>query len=108
MLALRGRPVAVALFHNPARCFQCRRGACDVDLVTVMALTSVSHKRTRRADVAERVWTLKGTLSSVPEADRALGVSTWDDLDAARLTWDQVDAMALSWDGFDRTIWQEV
>lgn len=102
------RPVAVALFHNPERCFQCRTGTCDVDLVTVMVLTDVSEERTRRADAAERTWTLKGTVVDVPELTTVLPSSTWSDLDAAALTWAELDAMALTWDAADRTIWQEV
>lgn len=108
MAALAARPTVVALFHNPARCFQCRRGVCDVPLTTVMALSSVSHARTHRADAAERAWSLKGSICSVPEPQRVIGVSTWDDLDAASLRWARVEAMSLTWDTFDRVIWQGV
>ncbi|MBF0696124.1 hypothetical protein [Actinomyces bowdenii] len=106
--ALAGEARVVALFHNPRPCFQCQRGVCDVPQVTVMALTSVAHKRTSRVDEAEREWTLKGTVVAPPQPRATLAVSTWDHFDGARLTWDQVDAMSLPWDGFDRTIWQEV
>lgn len=108
MTALAARPTIALLFHNPARCFQCRRGVCDVPLTTVMALTSVSQARTPRQDQAERAWTLKGTICSVPEPQRIVGLSAWDDLDAAALTWTRLDAMGLAWDDFDATIWQEV
>ena len=108
LAALAGEARVVALFHNPRPCFQHRRGTCDVPLVTVMALTSVSHKRTSRVDEAERAWALKGVLVGAPQPNTALAVSTWNDLDAAARTWDQVDAMRLDWDAFDRTIWQEV
>lgn len=108
MTALAARPTIAVLFHNPARCFQCRRGVCDVPLTTVMALTSVSQARTPRQDQAERAWTIKGTICSVPEPQRIVGLSVWDDFDAAALTWVRLDAMGLSWDDFDATIWQEV
>jgi hypothetical protein len=108
MTALVARPTIAVLFHNPARCFQCRRGVCDVPLTTVMALTSVSQARTPRQDQAERAWTIKGTICSVPEPQRIVGLSVWDDFDAAALTWVRLDAMGLSWDDFDATIWQEV
>ena len=88
MTALVARPTIAVLFHNPARCFQCRRGVCDVPLTTVMALTSVTQARTPRQDQAERAWTIKGTICSVPEPQRIVGLSIWDD--------------------FDATIWQEV
>ena len=108
MTALAARPTVALLFHNPAHCVQCRRGACDVPLTTVMALTSVSQARTSRQDRAERAWTIKGTICSIPEPQRIVGVSTWDDFDAASLTWARLDAMGLDWDDFDTTIWQEV
>ena len=108
MTALAARPTIAVLFHNPARCFQCRRGVCDVPLTTVMALTSVTQARTPRQDQAERAWTIKGTICSVPEPQRIVGLSVWDDFDAAALTWARLDAMGLSWDDFDATIWQEV
>ena len=108
LASLAARPAVVALFHNPAHCLQCRRGACDVELVTVMALSSVAHSRTSRRDAAERVWTIKGTICSVPEPRRLIGTSVWDDVDAARFSWDRLDAMGLSWDAFDRTLWKEV
>ena len=108
MTALAARPTVALLFHNPAHCVQCRRGACDVPLTTVMALTSISQARTSRQDRAERAWTIKGTICSIPEPQRIVGVSTWDDFDAASLTWARLDAMGLDWDDFDTTIWQEV
>lgn len=108
MAALASRPTVVLLLHNPARCFQCRRGACDVPLTTVMALTSVSQARTPRQDQAERAWSIKGTICSIPEPQRIVGVSDWDDFDAVGLTWVRLDAMGLTWDEFDATIWQEV
>ena len=107
MLALAARPAAAALFHNPARCWQCRWGTCDVPLVTIMALTSVSHARSPRLDVAERIWTLKGAVISVPEPGVAVPTSTWDDLDAAGLAWAQIPGVAGTWNGFDRVLWQE-
>ena len=108
MTALAARPTVALLVHNPAHCVQCRRGACDVPLTTVMALTSTSQARTSRQDRAERAWTIKGTICSIPEPQRIVGVSTWDDFDAASLTWARLDAMGLDWDDFDTTIWQEV
>lgn len=108
LLALVTRPTVALLFHNPRYCYQCRRGVCDVPLVTTLAVTGASHHRARRQDVAERIWTLKCTVAAVPESSRALAVSSWDNLDAAGLTWDRVDAMGLTWDSFDATVWQEV
>ena len=98
----------MALFHNPRWCHQCRRGACDVTPVTVMVLTSVTHRRSERVDEAERTWTLKGTMVGAPQPGTPIWVSTWDDFDAVGLDWDRADAMALDWNRFDRTIWQEV
>ena len=68
----------------------------------------MSQARTPRQDQAERAWTIKGTICSVPEPQRIVGLSVWDDFDAAALTWVRLDAMGLSWDDFDATIWQEV
>ncbi|WP_162933848.1 hypothetical protein [Actinomyces lilanjuaniae] len=107
LAALAARPVPVALFHNPRWCYQCQRGACDVPLVTVMVLTSVSHARAARLDVAERSWQIKGALVSVPQPGTLLAVSVWDDLDAVGMTWDGLGARGLSWDRFDRVVWQE-
>ncbi len=108
LAALAATPSVVALFHNPAHCVQCRRGVCDVALVTVMVLTGVSHSRASRVDVAEREWDLKGQLVAVPEPTVAVAVSTWDAFDAAGLTWDGLDAMGLTWDAFDRVLWEQV
>lgn len=108
MAALAAEARVVALFHNPRWCHQCRRGACDVPLVTVVVLTSVTHRRSARVDEAERTWTLKGTLVGVPQPGTPIWMSTWDDFDAVGLDWDRADAMALDWDRADRTIWQEV
>lgn len=108
LAALAAEARVVALFHNPRWCHQCRRGACDVPLVTVAVLTSVAHRRSARADEAERVWTLKGAVVGVPQPGTPIWVSTWDDFDAVGLDWDRADAMALDWDRADRTIWQEV
>ncbi|MDO4243808.1 MAG: hypothetical protein Q4C85_08655 [Actinomyces sp.] len=108
MAAVAARPQVNILFHNPAKCFQCARSLCDVPLVTVLVLTDMSHSRADRLDAAERVWTLKAAVVGVPEPDRVVPTSTWDQLDAAERTWDQVDDMGMSWDEFDRVLWQEV
>lgn len=104
---LLGTPTPVALFHNPAHCVQCRLGTCDVDLVTVMAVTSASMERAPRLDVAERTWTIKGTLVGLPQPRTLLALSTWGDFDARALTWAALDGRRWSWEKFDRTIWQE-
>nr|DAU39729.1 MAG TPA: ENDO-1,4-BETA-XYLANASE Y DEGRADATION, HYDROLASE, GLYCOSIDASE.2A [Caudoviricetes sp.] len=104
---LLGMPTPVALFHNPAHCVQCRMGTCDVDLVTVMAVTSASMERAPRLDVAERTWTIKGTLVGLPQPRTSLALSTWGDFDARALTWAALDSRRWSWEKFDRTIWQE-
>ena len=104
---LLGTPTPVALFHNPEHCVQCRAGVCDVDLVTLMSPTSVSMERAARIDVAERTWTIKGTITSLPQASTLLALSTWTDFDGRALTWQALDARRLTWEGFDRTIWQE-
>lgn len=104
---LLGTPTPVALFHNPEHCVQCRAGVCDVDLVTIMSPTSVSMERAARIDVAERTWTIKGTITSLPQASTLLALSTWTDFDGRALTWQDLDARRLTWEGFDRTIWQE-
>lgn len=104
---LLGTPTPVALFHNPAHCVQCRMGTCDVDLVTVMAVTSASMERAPRLDVAERTWTIKGTLVGLPQPRTSLALSTWGDFDARALTWAALDSRRWSWEKFDRTIWQE-
>ena len=108
MTALAARPAVVALYHNPLRCFQCRVGACDVEPVTVMVLTDVSHSRSARVDVAERSWSLKGALVAVPEPEVVLATSTWADFDRVRFTWGTLQARRMTWDQFDRTVWQEV
>lgn len=107
MKVLLGTPTPVALFHNPANCVQCRLGTCDVDLVTVMAVTSASMERAPRLDVAERTWTIKGTLVGLPQPNTPLALSTWSDFDARALTWAALDGRRWSWEKFDRTIWQE-
>lgn len=107
MKALLGTPTPVALFHNPAHCVQCRLGTCDVDLVTVMAVTSASMERAPRLDVAERTWTIKGTLVGIPQPHTPLALSAWSDFDARALTWAALDGRRWDWDRFDRTIWQE-
>lgn len=107
MKALLGTPTPVALFHNPVHCVQCRLGTCDVDLVTVMAVTSASMERSPRLDVAERTWTIKGTLVGLPQPRTPLALSTWNDFDARALTWSALDARRWTWEKFDRTIWQE-
>lgn len=107
MKALLGTPTPVALFHNPVHCVQCRLGTCDVDLVTVMAVTSASMERAPRLDVAERTWTIKGTIVGLPQPHTPLALSTWSDFDARALTWTALDGRRWSWDRFDRTIWQE-
>lgn len=107
MKVLLGTPTPVALFHNPAHCVQCRLGTCDVDLVTVMAVTSASMERAPRLDVAERTWTIKGTLVGLPQPRTSLALSTWGDFDARALTWAALDGRRWSWEKFDRTIWQE-
>lgn len=107
MRLLLGTPTPVALFHNPAHCVQCRLGTCDVDLVTVMAVTSASMERAPRVDVAERTWTIKGSLVGIPQPNTPLALSTWSDFDARALTWTALDGRRWSWDRFDRTIWQE-
>lgn len=107
MRVLMGTPTPVALFHNPARCVQCRLGTCDVDLVTVMAVTSASMERAPRLDVAERTWTIKGSVVGLPQPRTPLALSTWRDFDARELTWNALDARRWSWEKFDRTIWQE-
>lgn len=107
MKALLGTPTPVALFHNPAHCVQCRLGTCDVDPVTVMAVTSASMERAPRLDVAERTWTIKGTIVGLPQPNTPLALSTWDDFDARALTWSALDARRWSWEKLDRTIWQE-
>nr|DAK36398.1 MAG TPA: ENDO-1,4-BETA-XYLANASE Y DEGRADATION, HYDROLASE, GLYCOSIDASE.2A [Caudoviricetes sp.] len=104
---LLGTPTPVALFHNPAHCVQCRLGTCDVELVTVMAVTSASMERAPRLDVAERTWTIKGTLVGLPQPRTSLALSTWGDFDARALTWAALDSRRWSWEKFDRTIWQE-
>ena len=107
MKLLMGTPTPVALFHNPAHCVQCRLGTCDVDLVTVMAVTSASMERAPRLDVAERTWTIKGTLVGIPQPNTPLALSTWSDFDARTLTWAALDGRRWTWEKFDRTIWQE-
>lgn len=107
MKVLLGRPTPVALFHNPAHCVQCRLGTCDVDLVTVLAVTSASMERAPRLDVAERTWTIKGTIVGIPQPHTPLALSTWSDFDARALTWSALDARRWSWEKFDRTTWQE-
>lgn len=104
---LLGTPTPVALFHNPEHCVQCRAGVCDVDLVTLMSPTTVSMERAARIDIAERIWAIKGTITSLPQASTLLALSTWDDFDGRALTWQALDARRLTWEGFDRTIWQE-
>lgn len=104
---LLGKPTPVALFHNPAHCVQCRLGTCDVELVTVMAVTSASMERAPRLDVAERTWTIKGTLVGLPQPRTPLALSTWDDFDARALTWAALDSRRWSWEKFDRTVWKE-
>lgn len=104
---LLGMPTPVALFHNPVHCVQCRLGTCDVDLVTVMAVTSASMERSPRLDVAERIWTIKGTLVGLPQPNTPLALSTWNNFDARTLAWSALDGRRWSWDRFDRTIWQE-
>lgn len=104
---LLGTPTPVALFHNPEHCVQCRAGACDVDLVTLMSPTSVSMERAARLDIAERTWTIKGTITSLPQASTLLALSTWTDFDARAATWQALDAARMTWEAFDRTIWQE-
>lgn len=104
---LLGTPTPVALFHNPAHCVQCRLGTCDVDLVTVMAVTSASMERAPRLEVAERTWTIKGTLVGLPQPRTSLALSTWGDFDTRALTWAALDGRRWSWEKFDRTIWQE-
>lgn len=100
-------PTPVALFHNPARCMQCMLGTCDVDLVTVMAVTSASMERAPRLDVAERTWALKGTIVSLPQPNTPLALSTWADFDARSFAWNGLDSRRWSWEAFDRTLWQE-
>lgn len=107
MKVLLSTPTPVALFHNPAHCVQCRMGTCDVDLVTVVAVTSASMERAPRVDVAERTWTIKGTLVGIPQPRTPLALSTWSDFDARSLTWTALDGRRWSWERFDRTIWQE-
>lgn len=107
MKALLGTPTPVALFHNPAHCVQCRLGTCDVDLVTVMAVTSASMERAPRIDVAERTWAIKGTVVGLPQPRTPLALSTWNDFDARALTWSALDGRRWPWEKFDRTIWQE-
>lgn len=107
MKALLGTPTPVALFHNPARCVQCRLGTCDVDLVTVLAVTSASMERAPRLDVAERTWTIKGSVVGLPQPRTPLALSTWANFDARTLAWSALDARRWSWERFDRTIWQE-
>lgn len=107
MKALLGTPTPVALFHNPAHCVQCRLGTCDVDLVTVMAVTSASMERAPRLDVAERTWTIKGTIVGIPQPRTPLALSTWGNFDARALPWAALDGRRWSWEKFDRTIWQE-
>ena len=107
MRLLLGTPTPVALFHNPAHCVQCRLGTCDIDLVTVMAVTSASMERAPRLDVAERTWTIKGTLVGIPQPRTPLAMSTWKDFDARALTWAALDNRRWSWEKFDRTVWQE-
>lgn len=107
MRLLLGTPTPVALFHNPAHCVQCRLGTCDVDLVTVMAVTSASMERAPRLDVAERTWTIKGTLVGLPQPRTPLALSVWNDFDARALAWAALDSRRWSWEKFDRTVWQE-
>lgn len=104
---LLGTPTPVVLFHNPEHCVQCRAEVCDVDLVTLMSPTSVSMERAARIDVAERTWTIKGSITSLPQASTPLVLSTWADFDGRALTWQALDARRLTWEAFDRTIWQE-
>lgn len=107
MRLLLGTPTPVALFHNPAHCVQCRLGTCDMELVTVMAVTSASMERAPRLDVAERTWTIKGAVVGLPQPRTPLALSTWNDVDARAMTWSALDARRWSWEKFDRTIWQE-
>lgn len=107
MRLLLGTPTPVALFHNPVHCVQCRLGTCDVDLVTVMAVTSASMERAPRLDVAERTWTIKGSIVGLPQPRTPLALSAWNDFDARALTWAALDSRRWSWEKFDRTVWQE-
>ena len=107
MKALLGTPTPVALFHNPTHCVQCRLGTCDMELVTVMAVTSASMERVPRLDVAERTWTIKGSVVGLPQPRTPLALSTWNDVDARALTWSALDGRRWPWEKFDRTIWQE-
>lgn len=108
MGALAQAATVVALLHNPAHCPWCRRGVCDVDPVTVLALTDVSHALSGRMDSPERLWSLKGHVVAVPEPGRVLASSTWADFDRVRWPWSFLDAQRMRWDAFDATVWQEV
>lgn len=107
MKVLMATPTPVALFHNPAHCVQCSLGTCDVDPVTVMAVTSASMERAPRIDVAERTWTVKGVIVGLPQPNTPLALSTWADLDARRIPWNTLDARNWTWEQFDRNLWQE-
>jgi hypothetical protein len=104
---LLSSPTPVALFHNPALCLQCMLGTCDIDLVTVMAVTSASMERAPRLDVAERTWAIKGAIVGLPQPNTPLALSTWADFDARSFAWNGIDSRRWSWEAFDRTLWQE-
>lgn len=108
LLALARGTSPVALLHNPAHCPWCARGVCDVEPVTVLAMTDVAYALSGRMDAAERVWTIKATVVSVPEPTRALASSSWDDFDRVRWSWNILDSRRLRWDRFDAMVWQEV
>ena len=107
MKTLLASPTPVAIFHNPLHCVQCKRGTCDVDPVTLVAVTSAPMERAARLDAAERIWQLKGTIVDLPQPNTPLTLSTWNDFDKRRLTWSSLDARRWPWDQFDRTVWQE-
>lgn len=107
MKTLLASPTPVAIFHNPLHCVQCKRGTCDVDPVTLIAVTSAPMERAARLDAAERIWQLKGTIVDLPQPNTPLTLSTWNDFDKRRLTWSGLDARRWPWDQFDRTVWQE-
>ena len=64
-------------------------------------------ERAPRLDVAERTWTIKGTIVGLPQPRTPLALSTWGDFDARALPWAALDGRRWSWEKFDRTIWQE-
>lgn len=108
LLSLASTPKVLALLHNPAHCPWCRAGVCDIQPVTILALTEVSYTHSGRMDIPERLWDLKATVVGVPEPNKQIQSSSWTDFERLRWSWSFLASRRMSWDAFDATIWQEV